>query len=118
MSIQKVPKNVSKIMGTCLILKPIMVAPTFELKESIYNTFYQGLYKLKVEKNFSKGKLINGANKAIISSAQCIKDQKWDDFSNIAKSNVIKDLVEAMNKKSDEDKESLEKLLNACSKFN
>uniref|UniRef100_A0A0K0F8S2 Tim44-like domain-containing protein n=1 Tax=Strongyloides venezuelensis TaxID=75913 RepID=A0A0K0F8S2_STRVS len=115
MTIQEVSKNVPKIVGTFLVNKPFVVAPSFELQRFVGNVFSQCLYQINVEKNFSKEGLINGANKAIISSAYCIKNQKWDAYSNVATKELVVNLTEEMNKKCNEERQMLEKLLDIAS---
>uniref|UniRef100_A0A0N5A536 Leucine-rich repeat protein n=1 Tax=Parastrongyloides trichosuri TaxID=131310 RepID=A0A0N5A536_PARTI len=105
----------SKFRGIFLINKPILVAPAFELQRTIGNAVAQYMYKSKVEENFSKEKLISGANKAIISSAYCIGNEKWDVYSNIATNEMITQLNNEMSNKSDEEKESLKRLLKVAS---
>uniref|UniRef100_A0AAF5D5H4 Tim44-like domain-containing protein n=1 Tax=Strongyloides stercoralis TaxID=6248 RepID=A0AAF5D5H4_STRER len=115
MAAQGVSKSVPKIIGTFLVYRPVVIAPPFEILRFTSNIGSQFLYKVKIEKNFSKQGLINGANKAIISSAYCIKNEKWDDYSNIACKDLILNLKNEINEKSEKEREMLEKLLETAS---
>uniref|UniRef100_A0AC35U1M7 DUF4347 domain-containing protein n=1 Tax=Rhabditophanes sp. KR3021 TaxID=114890 RepID=A0AC35U1M7_9BILA len=67
---------------------------------------------MKIEQNYTKEGLIRGCNKAIISSANCILNQKWDAYQNVATQELIGDLKEELDAKTETQRNNLQFILN------